>query len=421
MVRLVGRGRFALSLLWLVLLVGFAIRLALMPVPGFDVKDFQLWSKVIAENGLAQAYDQHIYPEINYPPVSLYLFWVIGKTQMLLSSSTDELKISPVLLKLLPILADAVTIVAMLAFLGKQGAVARSQLPVWLGFYALNPAIIWNSAYWGGIDALDALFTILALIFLVERRTVLAWAFAVLAVLTKPLAAPVLVPVVWITATRERRRPLLEGIIAGAATTIVLYLPWLVDSRIGSVIEALRKNVGNYPYLSANAHNFWWLVSGGDGWHPDNWPLPLVNFRVLGAIAVALAACWTIRCLPPDAATPQVFHASAYLLMALPVLSTEAHENWVFAAFAPLSVACVFEPRLRMVLSLSSMTFLINLASHDPGLEAALKHLVPASLFFSVRLANALIATLVFAYWTTRLPSWFRARQWHISCASNLR
>ena len=95
------------------------------------------------------------------------------------------------------------------------------------------------------------------------------------------------------------------------------------------------------------------------------------------------------------------------MLMALPMLVTEARENWALTAIAPLIAACAADARLRPVFCLVSITILANLVLHDPGLQAVMGSAGDETVLFPVlRLGNALIATATFAVWTVRLPSY---------------
>ena len=80
------------------------------------------------------------------------------------------------------------------------------------------------------------------------------------------------------------------------------------------------------------------------------------------------------------------------------LLTTEVHENWAYPLFAPLVVAAALDRRYRPLYAVVSLTFLANLALHDPPLFALLGDgvLAPAR---PIRLVNSALQCALLAYW----------------------
>jgi hypothetical protein len=168
-----------------------------------------------------------------------------------------------------------------------------------------------------------------------------------------------------------RRVP--RAALAAAGVGLLLAVPVLLRGQFGALVDAMFRNLGNMPVASANAHNLWWLVTWGDGWRADTTPLaPGLDYRRAGLLLFALCATAALGALwrrPGDRAA--ILDTGAFLGYAFFILTTEAHENWPFAAFAPLVAVAALRPRAgyRVLYAALSLTFLLNLALHDPPLR----------------------------------------------------
>ena len=402
------QGHRVPSAAWWLLGAGVVLRLALVPLPGYDVEAFQTWSDALAREGLTQAYELNVDNRINYPPVSLYVFWALGLVyQSFAGASIPGSVTSAAAIKLAIIAADAAAIVALTILLHSNERENEQHSLPWVAAYALHPAVMWNTAYWAGIDAMDSLTTLLALLFLLRGRFDLALALATVGVLVKPLAAPLWLLTMWVRIRVQGPSTIPSALAVSTGTALLLYAPWLVHGKMVSAILALGQNLGNYPVLSANAHNVWWVLSGGDGWQPDSGGLNFISYRLWSLLALLAALVWGLRLVPRQPDRRQIFHASAYVLMALPMLVTEVHENWALTAIPPLVAACAVDSRIRPVFYLLLITTLLNLALHDDGLQSAMGSSWDETVLLPMlRLGNAVIATASFAFWTARLPNY---------------
>ena len=193
-------------------------------------------------------------------------------------------------------------------------------------------------------------------------------------------------------------------------TGLLLAAPVILAGQFGAMAAAMRRNVGNFAFASANAHNLWWLVTWGDGWRPDTTPLALgLTYRQVGLALFAACAVATLWWLWPRAteAAP-VLVAGAYLSYAFAILTTEAHENWTFALFAPLALAAALHPARTYwpLYAALSVTLLANLALHDPPLrDLAGRDFDPWA--YRLGIANAAAQCALFLWW-----NWLLVREW---------
>ena len=283
--------------------VGLVLRLALIPLPGYDVEAFRIWSDGLARQGLSQAYKLNVDFPINYPPVSLYVFWALGVVYHRFTAGSSFGPVIPAsLIKLVIVAADAVAIIVLAILLHSKKRAHQRHSLVWVAAYALHPAVIWNTAYWAGIDAMDSLTTLLALLCVLRGRFNLALAVATVGVLVKPLTAPLWLLTMWVRFRVQGPEAIPTALAVSAGTAVLVYAPWIVHGQFVTGIRTLWYNLGSFPFLSVNAHNVWWVISGGDGWSSDTGGLGFLSYRVSGLLALLVALVWGLR-LVPDSPT----------------------------------------------------------------------------------------------------------------------
>lgn len=380
-------------------------RVALLGTPGYDVRDYKVWAQVFFEQGIANAYSIRFSPPVpwfNYPPLHLYVLAITGAIYDALAPAGDwRDQLLAALLKVAPIVADIALGVLVYATLRRR-ATARVAL-VTSAMYLLNPAIIWNTAYWGGIDAFHAFFATSALI-LVTSSSAWVGPLAALAVGSKLLAVPELLALVPAWAQQRRGWTFARVAAGGALTGLLLAAPIVAAGDTGRMLAAMFNNLGNTPVVAANAHNFWWLVTRGDGWRLDtSFAIATVSYRAAGMALWVVATLfglwrqWTRR-----STFDRVMESAAYLGFAFFLFMTEVHENWSFGIFAPLALAAATSPRLGRLFVALSVTALLNMALQDPPLRDWIGRGFDENAW-KLGIVNAGANVLLFAWWSVTL------------------
>ncbi|MEO0027941.1 MAG: hypothetical protein RL716_1272, partial [Actinomycetota bacterium] len=264
------------------LAVGFALRYWLAFVvflnQGFawDMATFASWMDTIRSEGF-NAFA--INPGINYPPVFTDIL-------ALLNWLGDQTGISPYLLM-------------------KFGAVAYLFLPIsW-----------YDSAIWGQVDSLSMLPMLLSLVFLIEKKPEWSIVFFVLAVLTKPQGALMLLILLPVLMGQFINRELHlarigTSLAAGTLVFAVVAVPWSLESYLAPYNPTLASvpivgdllglavqyisTAGMFPVLTANAFNIWAGVGNiplaqqiQDGhvfWLTDEYPIFGLPAQVIGGV-----------------------------------------------------------------------------------------------------------------------------------------
>jgi len=400
--------------LWLLLAAALATRLLLMPLPDpfdADLSTFWLpWMAYGAEHGLAQLYRQGE-PLVNYPPLYLTLLVGLGKLYGLLVPSFDYMPLQSVLIKLPAVLADlAITVLLYAAArrlvtlrLGEGSrpaagdasaapsvasgpalSMAEGDRARWFpllaaGLWALNPAMIYVSAYWAQVDSIHTLWMLAALLAALARRWGWSGLFMGLALLTK-LHAVVLLPLFLALAWRHSRRAVGMGALGMAGTLALGLLPLALSGAGSQVLAAYGGSVGFYPRLSVNAFNGWFLVQTfAARWLQRDLldtatVLGPITLRWVGLILLAGYTTLLIWRLWPalapsrrgqaemDAATRLlVFLAAGLLIFGFFSLATEMHERYGLPALAFLALPAAAQRRVWWPYLLLTAVFSLNL------------------------------------------------------------
>jgi len=240
------------------LLAVLAVKILVAPLFQYriDVNAYAAWALKLAQEGPARFYAPGYFAD--YPPGYMYVLWWVGLASQLLKLGWQTAGFV-ILLKLPALLADLA--VARLLFAKLRGAGARTAWIAALAF-ALNPALVLNSAVWGQTDSVLALLVLLAFLAQGERLFELAWLIAAIAALTKPQALLLLPPLaLWPWGWWKSGRPV-SAALAAIAGVFVLADPFRGDRPWRWLIDLYGGTAGYYSETSVNAMNLMALAFG---------------------------------------------------------------------------------------------------------------------------------------------------------------
>lgn len=351
------------------LVVGIAIRVALLPSQGErgDIDQFVGWTHHIATNGLGTLYGETAAGPVTFGPVMGLVWGVLAVIDSGFRTATDASDTS------LRVLMKVPAVAADLGLALLVGSALRDR-PRWavVGAAAilLHPAVIDVSAWWGQYESVYALAALGAAVLAVNGRTTWAVAALTVALLTKPQALPLLVPMAaWVWATAGWRG-IARAAIVGAIVAFVLWLPFIAD---GGPIQYLG-NLGTYQgeifaFASLRAWNLWWIVqeaAPGGGFVPDGTALlgPLTLRHVGLVLAGILEAMVAVAVLRDPRPRTLVLALAVSVLVAFSVLTT-MHERYAYAALVFLVL--LIPDRAGRWLSLAfGVVFTLNLLAAIP-------------------------------------------------------
>jgi predicted membrane-bound dolichyl-phosphate-mannose-protein mannosyltransferase len=284
----------------------------------------------------------------DYLPGYLYVLWFLAKLKKALPFFPNEL-----LYKLPAIFADLTTGLAIYKIVNslksKKFAVVASCL------YLFNPAVFSNSSLWGQVDSLTALFSLLAVYFF-EKHFLLSAILLAAGVSIKIQATLALIPILFLAITKRTnlRKLLLYGVLSLFAF-VATFIPFNNDTNIFVFIyQRISLTLGQYPYTSVNAFNFWGFFGF---WLSDkNVLIPPSIVSVLILLVVSFLLFLKLK----------KTKGGEYILLAVAfavgfLFFPRMHERHLLPVFAPLVISSVLIPDLWLVYLVFSISYLANL------------------------------------------------------------
>jgi Gpi18-like mannosyltransferase len=346
-------------------------------------------------------------PPSDNPPVLLYPFWFLGWLyEQLISPLFGRTRLGdPEMLRFmlrLPGLAADLLAGAVVFRVVRQRCSFHAALCA-AAVYVFNPALIFDSAYWGQTAAIHSLFMLLSIVALDRRRYDWAGIALAAAILSKPQAIAI-APLVLVLTIKERGTVRL--VAGGVVATLLITAPFILAGNSASVVGQYTQITTFHPFVAPNAHNFWWFVTGGSGWQHDTNLIGPISFRTAGFLFFAAATLLSLVLVWRD--RNLTFVATAYQALAFFMLNTQIHENHLLAMFAPLAIAAaVLDRQLWWFYGAFVVTVSANMTLHDPRLFAWLGY--PSNEIYGgpglafPRWINAVLQVLLFAVFTGRL------------------
>ncbi|WP_135548926.1 glycosyltransferase family 39 protein [Paenibacillus cymbidii] len=313
-----------------------------------DMPTFSAWAVQAAKNGLGGFYQEGMFAD--YPPGYVYVLYVLGKLSAGMSLAQGSAGMV-LLMKLPAMLADIAS-----AFLVYRIAAKRLAPGAAFGLsalYAFCPALLVNSALWGQIDSFFTLLLLAVILLILNKRIEWAAVLFALTVLIKPqgfIFTPVLLYALY--ATRSWRRITLAALY-GAATFVVLVLPFAVHKKLFWIVDLYKTTLSSYPYASLNAFNLF-ALTGGNG-IDQKIKLLFLPYSVWGTIfivaAVALSALLYFGGKRQDAEgeAGRYFIVAASLIATVFVLGSKMHERYLFPLLLLLLFSYIFTRDRRML------------------------------------------------------------------------
>ncbi len=330
---------------WLVFFAVLALIIRLIAAPFGtlekpDMNNFQAWSAQLSEKGLHGFYDEGW---SDAWPGYLYVLWFLGPVKHFFVS------FPAVLFKLPAIVADIVA--GILVFAAVSRFNKKAALPSAV-FYLLNPAVIANSALWGQIDGIAAMF-ILAVLFFASEWPIVSAALLGVGVLFKWYVLLILPCAVLIWLRDAGWRKMLACVVVTAAVIVGGFVPFAAKPVFSFLLERAGTTLQQYQFTSANAFNLWALWGM---WKPDaGWPVVAGVLLAVVLMAAVLIGLWKLD------SEPARFLAAALLLFGSFLVLTRMHEHNLLPVLAPLLVAAAGLPGLWISYGLVSATYLANI------------------------------------------------------------
>ena len=386
--------------LGVLLFAGLLLRLIFLPAPGHetDIGTFEAWTASLWQYGTKGFYLHTNF--VDYPPGYMLVLSAVGLVYGAIVNNFGGIHALTfmTLVKLPAILSDIG--IAYLTYLIARRTWSSGQAFLSVVVVAFNPAIWFVSAIWGQADSVAAVFLVWALYMALTERFEFSWALLALAVLIKPQPL-VVFPLLLFYQIRKQgwtwRLALVPVItLAVAYAGSVPFSPTYDPPHVWQWLY-LRYHTGTavYPFNSVNAFNLYSIVR--DMWQSDTatiffMPQWLWGVVIFGALTIAVTMRqWrlTAPTVDPRVAERTIYMAWFLVLLGLFMLTTRMHERYMFTALAVAPLIWNIGRTQRVVVSILSATFIVNLIYALFYLKAPSADLNPP-LVHSISLINVL-------------------------------
>lgn len=340
MLTLVGTGLF-LRIIMALIIEGYSS----------DLNLFKSWAAA-ASNNLLGVYSSS--KSIDYPPLYMYVLSLIGKVANIQALNSYYM----LLLKLPSIAADIVSSLFIYKLSRKHFSQEVSMFL--MAFYIFNPAVFVNSAIWGQVDSFFTLFVISSVYMLEEGRICFASILYSAGVMMKPQGI-IFLPVLFFELVRLKKvRNFLNAAACGLASAFIIILPFSINKGFTWIFKLYSGTVGEYPYASVNAFNFFSLI--GKNYAKDTITFLGLSYHNWGMIFIVLITLYSwVLYMKADSKTfiPIV---SLIEIAGVFTFSASMHERYLFPAAALAILAFIYlkDKRLPLLAAGFSSTIFIN-------------------------------------------------------------
>lgn len=302
-------------------------------LPSFsgDLSLFKDWA-VAAGKNLITVYSNS--RNADYPPLYMYVLAIVGK----LGNTSALGSYYNLLLKLPSIFADIVTSILIYRVAGKR--LSRNMSIILAAFYLFNPAVLVNSSVWGQVDSFFTMILILGIYMLVEGRVGVSAVLFTAAVLMKPQGI-IFLPILFFELVRLKSvTEFVKTAFIGLVTAVLIALPFMLTNGVTWIFKLYSGTVGEYPYASVNAFNFFSLI--GKNYAKDTGTILGISYHNLGMAAIVLVTILTFviylkgnnKMLAPAAAFIEISGVFTF--------SSSMHERYLFPVVALSILAYIY-------------------------------------------------------------------------------
>ncbi|MBI2911629.1 MAG: hypothetical protein HYY05_05765, partial [Chloroflexi bacterium] len=400
-----------------VLLVA-AVSWAIAPLQGYEFDDMQhykRWLLLVTSGGISSAYSGE-YPQSYaiYPPGFLYPLRVIGlgwrafvdpsldlQTALASNALSIAIKSSGLIFHVLLTLG---LVLIHRARYGVRGALATGLL------YGLNPAVLFDVAYWGHPDAMQGFFLLVGLVAVDTSRPLAGGALLGLAAWTKPQTWALLPLAAALAWRRGRQGGLGKAGVAFVGVSALVLSPFWRHGTLSDLATLPERIASVMPFTSVYGNNLWWLlVSWGrlevdPPWLPDSDPwIGSLSYATWGYLLFGGVMLWGLWALTRTASRETALEVVAFVAFGFFMLVTKVHENHAFQALVILAGAGLLRGHRLAIYAALSLTLLVNMALFTPDIHKALLPAMGRGGLMGASMVNAAANLGLFAVWLALL------------------
>lgn len=350
---------------FLLLFLGFVVRVLLVPVSGFraDMAFWKGWGLAVADKGIIWLVNNTNY---NYPPGFAYILDLIGKIYKLFADPynvsqywMDNNLLYLFLFKLIIIISD-IGIVYLIIKIAEKLKMKWGWLLAVIFF--LNPAVLFDGVIWGQVDQFGLFLFLGAIYFFVDEKPKLASVIFTIAWLMK-WQNIIFIPIFYLFIYRKYSfNDLIKCLSVSLVTFAIITFPFWFHREMAGLFNLFTVNSNWFPWYSLNAFNGWWLAAGLEGMKISDKTLVLgvINAKQFGLLLFSFfyfIAALNIFLAKKEETLKQFVLSSALVVLSFFHLLTQSHERYLFHLLGFVIIFYFFkiEKKLTHVIGLLSV------------------------------------------------------------------
>ena len=343
-------------------LFGMALFLRLIIAVGYYNPQDTLWYRewaIATQNGFFNIYNNTAI-DLDYPPVYLFFLYIIGLVYKVVGEGAHSY-VQMFLLKFWPVVFDFILCIVLYKFAGrfnKNGGIVAALL--WM----LNPAAIFNCAFWGQTDGLMCLLLLLAFWALYNRPLEASVIFAA-AGLTK-LQCLYFTPVfLFFLFKNFGAKKFFAGIGCAALTVAAVFLPFMIASgRPWLFFELYLGSANKYSYCTLSAYNLYGIFCLH--WVPvTNKLIGPITYAHISAVLLGISIIGTVVCMFTAKKQAPFVHC-LLLMQCIFMLTAKMHERYQFVCLIFALLCYVAYKEIRFLYSFLMLTFTVTVNHFVP-------------------------------------------------------
>ena len=339
-----------------------ALFLRLIIAVGYYNPQDTLWYREWAigtQNGFFNIYNNTAI-DLDYPPVYLFFLYIIGLAYKVLGEGAHAY-VQMFLLKFWPVVFDFILCAVLYKFADRlyiNGGITAALL--WM----LNPAAIFNCAFWGQTDGLMCLLLLLSF-WALEKHPLLASVIFAVAGLTK-LQSLYFTPVfLFFLFKNFGAKRFFMGVGCAAVTVAAVFLPFMIASgRPMLFFELYLGSANKYNYCTLSAYNLYGIFNLQ--WVPiTNSLIGPVTYAHISAALFGVSVIGAVVCMLTAKKQAPFVHC-LLLMQCIFMLTAKMHERYQFACLIFALLCYVAYKEIHFLYSFLMLTFTVTVNHFVP-------------------------------------------------------
>lgn len=250
--------------------------------------------------------------------------------------------------------------------------------------FLFNPVVIYNSSFWGQMDAINNFLFYIAIVFLYKKRYFSVMIFFFLSLFTK-LSLLFFFPILVFALYKQAKNQIkyvATSLLAGIGTILFLIIPISYMPHIW-IINYLKNNgLGEMQNITVFAFNFWWLILapkieigkpvndfsfseiqllGSPNANEVFFGLTLFTWAIIFLSIALVPIFYKIKILKSRFILPEnLFLLFSLIALAVFIFLPRMHERYMYPVFPLLATACGFRKQFIIFYILLSILNFLN-------------------------------------------------------------